>query len=151
MDKKLLTKEELAGATGVAESTIGLYLKKGLITQPEIVSNYKGRKGRIGLYDPACVNRIRKIKELTEDPNNYTLEAIKKQFDEEGRNPLQKELTNILAEILKTSWDRRYNKEEINVLSKGMYIAVSTGSSSELIMENLEELKKIKERVEKEK
>lgn len=151
MDKQLLTKEELAQDTGVAESTIGLYLKKGLIPRPEIISNYRGKKGRIGLYDPACIQRIKRIKELTEGPNFYTLDEIKKQFDEDDRNPDQKKIAEALADLLRNGWNRRYSKEEIDIMTKGMYFAIGTGNSSELIMKSLNELKEIKERIEKNK
>lgn len=147
MDKDFKTKEELHKATGAAGSAIGLYLKKGLIPPPKVVSNYKGKKGRVGLYDPICIEKIKKIKGLTDE--NYTLDEIKRKLDEEDRksnSSLQEEAAKLLADILKTVGKHEYSKEERDMMKYCLDTATgATANSAVNMAENINQLKKINE------
>ena len=53
-----LRMNELAKATGVPKSTILYYLREGLLPPPEKTSS------NMSYYDPSCVDRIRRIRQL---------------------------------------------------------------------------------------
>ena len=55
-DLSLLKMKQLADATGVAKSTILLYVKRGLLPKPVKTSP------NMAYYDPICIQRIAFIK-----------------------------------------------------------------------------------------
>jgi len=69
-DAVMLKMKELAEATGVAKSTILLYVNKGLLPQPVKTSP------NMAYYDPACVERIGFIKQV-QASHRLPLAAIK--------------------------------------------------------------------------
>ncbi|MCG8616632.1 MAG: MerR family transcriptional regulator [Desulfobacterales bacterium] len=66
----LLKMKELTDATGVAKSTILLYVNKGLLPQPVKTSP------NMAYYDPACIERIAFIKKI-QNTHRLPLAAIK--------------------------------------------------------------------------
>jgi len=68
--QSLLKMKQLADATGVAKSTILLYVKKGLLPQPVKTSP------NMAYYDPACIERIAFIKKV-QASHRLPLAAIK--------------------------------------------------------------------------
>ena len=152
MEKHLITKEKLARDSDVGESTIGLYLKKGLIPKPLVVSNHNGRKGRTGLYNSACIERIKRIKELTGEPHYYTLEAIKEIFDREEKvsnMPLQIKIAKYAASLLKAVGKYEYSDKERELIGTSAQLATGgTGNTAQYLLQNLEALKEIKKKKE---
>ena len=66
----LLKMKQLADATGVAKSTILLYVKKGLLPKPVKTSP------NMAYYDPVCIERIVFIKKI-QASHRLPLAAIK--------------------------------------------------------------------------
>lgn len=66
----MLKMKELAEATGVAKSTILLYVREGLLPQPVKTSP------NMAYYDPACIDRISFIKQI-QSTHRLPLAAIK--------------------------------------------------------------------------
>lgn len=66
-----LRMNELAKATGVPRSTILYYLGQGLLPPPEKTS------ANMAYYDPSCVDRIRRIRQL-QARHRFSLEEIRK-------------------------------------------------------------------------
>jgi len=66
----MLKMKELADATGVAKSTILLYVKEGLLPQPVKTSP------NMAYYDPGCIDRIKFIKTI-QSTHRLPLAAIK--------------------------------------------------------------------------
>lgn len=69
-DLSLLKMKQLADATGVAKSTILLYVKKGLLPKPVKTSP------NMAYYDPICIQRIAFIKKV-QASHRLPLRAIK--------------------------------------------------------------------------
>lgn len=69
---ELRTIDELAAATGLTVRTVRFYASKGLLPPPLL-------RGRVGLYDPGHLARLRLIRELQEA--GFTLTAIERFID----------------------------------------------------------------------
>ncbi|MEH0019855.1 MAG: MerR family transcriptional regulator [Desulfobacter sp.] len=69
-NKPMLKMKELADATGVAKSTILLYVNRGLLPQPVKTSP------NMAYYDPVCIDRIAFIKKV-QSSRRLPLAAIK--------------------------------------------------------------------------
>jgi predicted DNA-binding transcriptional regulator AlpA len=69
---------ELAAATGMPKSTILYYLGQGFLPKPR-------RTGRnMAYYDPACIERIERIRQMQER-HRLTLSEIKRCLDDPNR------------------------------------------------------------------
>lgn len=69
-EKRLLKMKSLSEATGVAKSTILLYVKKGLLPEPVKTSP------NMAYYDPVCIERVKFIKNI-QASRRLPLSAIK--------------------------------------------------------------------------
>ena len=69
---ELRTIDELAAVTGLTVRTVRFYASKGLLPPPLL-------RGRVGLYDPGHLARLRLIRELQEA--GFTLTAIERFID----------------------------------------------------------------------
>ena len=131
---KLISRQEIKNATGIAASSLGLYIKKGLIPYPKIESNYMGKKGRFGLYPEWVIERIKKIKGLIDE--GYTLDSIKERLDSENspeeRKKIKKMCRDQIDEMLtKEILSREDIDEARNLLFLGW--GMGTGPASEII------------------
>lgn len=78
MESQLIAREELLIKAKIKRPTLAVYIKKGLVDRPTVVSNYNGKRGRIGLYYKWSIERIENIKKLVKE--GYTLDQIKEKF-----------------------------------------------------------------------
>jgi len=95
----LLKMKELADATGVAKSTILLYVNKGLLPQPVKTSP------NMAYYDPACIERIAFIKKI-QTTHRLPLAAIKGLLKEMDRGRDVAPLLELQSTVFGSSADK---------------------------------------------
>lgn len=140
MKKNLITKKELLKATGITNSALGVYLKKGLIPYPKVISNYQGKRGRTGLYFEWVIDRVKKIKDLTSQ--GYTLDAIKPEFSSGKSCKENRKLKSQLSEIISGKLRKDIlSKEEIDGIAEMVKMGwtmhtVSEAQQINMILEN---------------
>jgi len=102
MESQLITREELLKAAAIKRPTLAVYIKKGLVDRPTVVSNYNGKRGRIGLYYAWSKERIANIKKLVKE--GYTLDQIKEKFSSQmnllDTDEIQRKLLKSIREKL---------------------------------------------------
>ena len=100
-----ITKTELTATKKISNSSLGLYLQKGLIPYPKLESNYKGKRGRTALYDRSVVKRIDEIKKLIKE--GFRLNEIKKKLkiddNYKEKNKIRKEAIKVITDCLETN------------------------------------------------
>jgi len=97
MDNGLLKIGELSRRTGAPVATIKFYLKEGLLPRPTKT------KRNVAFYDPACITRIRAIREL-QKKRYLPLKIIKRIVRADGDATIQelKTIANMRGRLFKT-------------------------------------------------